>query len=185
MPRQTSSLALRQSVLQRTLLDGNVTRYPQSYFLDFVIDGQSLIQRLKPSADLVTPLNRAWLPTVPDALDELRGRRPASGLAEHRIALLVCGGCGDLECGAITASLSVTTDQVSWTEFRWEDGFQPRYEPIAAAGPGFTFDRASYDTTFSEAYDRIAALPYNELAHRGRKFLWPWQWGWRLPKPGG
>jgi hypothetical protein len=50
MPRPSSSLALRQSVLQRTLIDGNVTRYPQSYFLDFVIDGESLIQRLKPSS---------------------------------------------------------------------------------------------------------------------------------------
>ena len=34
----------------------------------------------------------------------------------------------------------------------------------------------------TSAYERIAAMPYDELDHRGRRFLWPWQWGWRMPK---
>jgi hypothetical protein len=27
----------------------------------------------------------------------------------------------------------------------------------------------------------LQAMPYDELAHRGKRFLWPWEWGWRLP----
>ncbi len=183
MSRPTSTLALEESVLQRTHFDGNLIRHPQEFFLDFVVDGESLMESLEAAGTLVTPLHRAWLPTVPDALDELRGRRPSPGLADHRVALLVCGECGDLACGAITVSLSMSAEWVTWTDFLWEDGCRPPSATTLAAAQGFVFERAAYDTTLSEAYHRVAALPYEEPPHPDRKSLWPWQWGWRLPKP--
>jgi len=38
-----------------------------------------------------------------------------------------------------------------------------------------------FERVFSSAPERLSGMPYDELAHRGRGFLWPWQWGWRLP----
>jgi hypothetical protein len=73
-------------------------------------------------------------------------------------------------------------DFVTWTNFSWENGYE---EPSAAVNTPDTiaFRRSNYETEMGGAYDRVAALAYDELAHCGRKFLWPWQWGWRLPRP--
>jgi hypothetical protein len=64
--------------------------------VDFVVDGRSLRGILPDAAELVTPLNRPWLPTVPDAIEGLQGQRHTEGLAGERTTLLVCGGCGGL-----------------------------------------------------------------------------------------
>jgi len=45
-----------------------------------------------------------------------------------------------------------------------------------------SFDRALYQNAFADAFERLASFPYDDMAHRGRRFLWPWQWGWRLPR---
>jgi hypothetical protein len=182
VPHETSTLTLQPAVLRRTLIDGNVTRYPESHFLDFMIDGASLLERLKQSDKLVTPLNRAWLDHLPDAIDNLRGRRPSPGLGPGRVALLVCGECGDLGCGAVTASLQLDWDFVSWTDFSWENSYEEP-SPLVNAPDILAFRRSEYETEMGRAYERVAGLPYDELAHHGRRFLWPWQWGWRLPRP--
>jgi hypothetical protein len=186
VPQQTSTFELRPAVLRRTLIDGNLRRHPESHFLDFVVDAESLAARVAPlidfvSINLVTPLNRAWLPAVPAAIEALLGRRAPAGLAGGQVALLVCGECGDLGCGAITASLGLNASSVSWRDFRWErDNAEP---PTALDGLGpITFRRDDYEATLRGAYQRIAGLPYDQLAHDGRRFRWPWQWGWRLPR---
>lgn len=93
---------------------------------------------------------------------------------------MVCGECGDLACGAVTASLQMDSDSVSWRDFLWEDGIA---EPCPAAGAPeeITFSRDNYETTLYDAYDRVAALPYDEPTTNERKVLWPWRWGRRLP----
>jgi len=85
-------------VLVRAIIpyDGSITRYPESHYVDFVVDGRSLRGILPDAAELVTPLNRPWLPTVPDAIEGLQGQRHTEGLAGERTTLLVCGGCGGL-----------------------------------------------------------------------------------------
>jgi hypothetical protein len=181
VPQQTSTFALRPAVLHRTVIDGNITRHPESHFLDFVVDGEAWSARLKSSGDLVTPLNRAWLPSVPAAVEELLGRRRPADLAEGRLALLVCGECGDLGCGAVTASLQLRPDSVSWTDFRWENTYSEP-SPAVNAPETVMFRRDDYEATLRGAYQRIAGLPYDPLAHDGRRFRWPWQWGWRLPR---
>jgi len=181
VPPDTSTFALQRSVLRRTLIDGNVTRHPESHFLDFVIDGDSLVVRMKMSGNLVTPLNRAWLASVPDAIDELMGRRSSPGLETGRVVLLVCGGCGDLACGAVTASLRVGADSVVWADFLWEDGYSEPSAVASAPPEAIAFSRCEYEGAMRNAHGDVAELPYDELAHRGRRFLWPWQWGWRLP----
>jgi hypothetical protein len=58
--------------------------------------------------------------------------------------LFVCGECGALGCGAITAAVSRDTESFTWSDFRHETNYEPppptRYEDI---GP-FTFAATEY-----------------------------------------
>ena len=116
-----------------------------------MIDGRSLrsvVRTLGPG--LVTELNRPWLPSVPDAVNRLLGRRPSEDLAAGRVALLVCGSCGDLGCGQLTAALGVRDAHVSWSDPLWEDGsFEPR--SVEHSYERLTFDRARYEAAFADA----------------------------------
>lgn len=182
MTEERATLRLEPAVVTRVFHDGNITRHPESHFLDLVVSGQSLRQvTATPGPELVTELNRPWLPGVPDAVATFLGRRPGEFLAPGRIPLLVCAVDGDLGCGALTAALGVGAAEVTWSDFLWEDGIvEPR--PVEHLAQAFTFDRADYEAAFAGAYERVAAFPYDELAHHGRRFLWPWQWGWKLPR---
>ena len=182
MTSKLATLRLDPGVVNGVLHDGNITRYPASNFLDFVIDDRSLRSvAWTPGPDLVTELNRPWLPSVPDAVDRLLGRRPSEHLAAGRVPLLVCGSCGDLGCGQLTAALDIADAKVSWSDFLWEDGMS-ELRPVEHLHERLTFDRTRYEAVFADAYERVAAFPYDELAHHGRRFLWPWQWGWKLPR---
>lgn len=165
MPRQTSTFALEYALHRRTVFVGNGTRHPESPFLNFVLDGEPLTARIPEWGDSVTPLNRAWLPAVPRAIDELLGRRPSPGLAASRVALLVCGECGDLGCGAMTASLQVEANSVSWADFLGANGYSEPW-PVEGAPEAVTFSRGEYEATLRGAYERLAALPYDETVHR-------------------
>lgn len=179
-----SELALVPGAETHTLFDGDVTRYPETHFLDFVVDGRSFRDVVDGGRGQVTELCRPWLDTVQESVERLLGRQETPGLPEDRVALLVCLVCGDLGCGAITARLSISEDQVTWSEFAWEDGDgDPTPVDVRLEGDDrLVFSRAAYESLLASAPDRIAAMPYEELEHRGRRFLWPWQWGWRLPR---
>lgn len=174
-------MTLSAAVLQRTVQDGSLTRYPQSHYLDFVVDARPLKEILGVGPGVVTPLNRAWLPTVAESIEELLGERPTVGLESGRTSLLVCGDCGDLACGAVTASLRADSDIVRWGDFAWENGYEAATS-LEDAPESITFARDPYRVALAGAHERVAELPYDQLAHEGRKLLWPWQWGWRLPK---
>lgn len=181
MTSKTVALRLEPAVVPHVFEDGNITRHPESHFLDLVVDDRSLRSAVgEPARDLLTQLNRPWLPEVPEAVDRLLGRRAAEFLAPGRVALLVCAVDGDLGCGQLTAALDLTHATVTWSDFLWEDGmFDPR--PVEQLEEPLTFERARYEAAFADAHERVAAFPYDELAHHGRRFLWPWQWGWKLP----
>ena len=100
-------LALVAAVEVHTFLDGNITRHPETHFLDFVVDGRSVREMVDGARCHVTELCRPWLHAV---------------------------------------------------------------------------DRAGYEAMLRSAFERVSTMPYDELEHRGRGFLWPWQWGWRMPK---
>ena len=182
MTPESAELRLVPAVVTRRLIDGNITRHPESHFLDLVVDGQSLrTTTATPGPELVTELNRPWLHVVPEAVDRLLGRRPSEDLDTGRVPLLLCHVDGDLVCGALTAALRVGDTEVTWSDFRWEDLINPP-RPVEQLDQPITFDRGQYESAFADAHDRVAGFPYDELAHHGRRFLWPWQWGWRLPR---
>jgi hypothetical protein len=176
----TNILTLVEEVHVGTWQDGRSIRRPESHFLDFEIDGTALRTRAAALTDLVTNLNRAWRPdSVQQSVDVLLGRRADADLSTGRIPVLVCGQCGGLDCGALTARLAVTDRSVRWSDWRWAD--YEGEQDVDWQLDSFVFDRRAYEAAFDHAVDRVAQMPYDKLAHEGKRTLWPWQWGWKSP----
>lgn len=148
-------------------------------FLDFVVDGVSLRTMAAHAGygtDFVTPLCRCWSAShVATAVDQLLGGDEASG---ELVEMLVCKVCGDRDCGAILAEVTVGAEDVIWSDWRWTDFHPGDAERIDM--PTVRFERVAYEQLVSGAAALVAALPYEQTAGRRRRF-WPWQWGWRLP----
>ena len=179
MTSKLATLRLEPAVHTHDVMDGRVARQPRSHFLEFLIDGVSLRRTAHGEGDLVTGLNRSWWSQDPSAVETLLGRRPAPDLESGRIPLLVCGECGDLACGAVTAALDMGPSEVTWSDFRWENGYDEP-EPIDSLVVPIRFERGQYEAELANAGHRVAALSENqplfrEKSRRGRQFRWPWQ----------
>ena len=175
-------LELVPDEVELRMQDGNITRRPVSHFLDLVVNGQSLIRLLNGEGNYVTNLNRAWVSAViPEHVAVMLGRQQDPELGPGRVALIVCAMDGDIGCGAVTASLSLTPETVSWSDFRWEDG-REQFEVPEGLPDVLTFKRRQYEQQFEQAVGRVSELPYDKAEHTPRGLLWLWQWGWRLPR---
>lgn len=152
-------------------------------FLDFVVDGVSLrtmAEHAGYGGGFVTPFCRRWVASqVAAAVDQLLKGNGGSG---ESVEMLVCSVCGDRGCGAVVADVTVETEQVVWSDWRWTDHDPVQGEHIDL--PTMRFERGSYERLVSGAAAFVAALPYVETADR-RRVLWPWRWGWRLPRSNG
>lgn len=153
MTAHKAELRLAPEVYPRQKLPGRRRRH---HFLDFVIDGTSLLEAAEQQDQLVTSLSSAWRkPCVRAAIENLLGRGAADGLDSDRIALLVCPECGDLGCGQVTAELAVTDHEVTWRDFRWETGWEEPESWDLLTG-SVTFDRSQYEAELDEAARRVA-----------------------------
>ena len=183
MTRTLSTLTLAQATHEHAVMAGRGIRHSSSYFLDFFIDDVQLTRAVG-ELGFVTALNGEWvLEHVTSAVEVLLGRRPAADLAAGRVPLLVCGECGDLACGALTATLEVGPSEVTWSQFSWEDGYQPS-GPVDSLVEPIRFDREQYESTLAEARSRVTALPPAEPRYSEpdtgeqpthRRWIWPWQ----------
>ncbi|MGW4488073.1 hypothetical protein ACWEOE_30030 [Amycolatopsis sp. NPDC004368] len=99
-------------------------------YLDFAVDGAPLGERLRALGDDVIADAGFTLPPFPDG----------------RVPLYVCPECGDLGCGAVTAVIERTADEVVWRDFGRQTDYDPAvfFERYTGLGP-FRFDRAQYD----------------------------------------
>jgi len=167
-----NSLDLEPEMTSYDWEDGNRDRHVEAHYLDFVIDGRALGAMISEagSGEYVTPLCRLWLGQVPEEIDRLQGRTPTPDLDSGRVALLVCRVCDDLGCGALTARLEIEVNRVVWSQWLWESNLEPASVPQLTESA--IFDRIAYERAFSSAPERLSSMPYDELAHRGRRFLW-------------
>ncbi len=155
-----------------------------THFLDFVVDGQRATDMFPFAKDMTTLLN-PWVSMISESIPELLGNVPVAALSEGRIRLLVCGSCGDLACGAATATLNMTKDSVTWSDFMWEDGYRPaRY--IENLPDGIVFDKRTYEEALSGVPERLAALPSMQVSdvtseHKSTAAL-PWHLGRKIMK---
>ena len=124
----------------------------QRDYLDFVVDGRSLRDRLPPG-DTVTALG--WSMVERDDIDRLL-LRAAPELPTGRVAIYVCPECGDIGCGAVTIEIAETADAFVWSNFAWEvdydDEIVQRYEGV---GP-FEFEKAAYSSVLNERIAQVA-----------------------------
>ena len=174
-----NELSLEPSETTYRNLDGNRLMTRSVPFLDYVVDGTPLRVMLRDAGydnDSVTGLCRSW----PGSAEQTAAALLRGGSdREAGIDILVCAVCGDRDCGALVADVFLGTETVTWAAWRFADS--SGMEPIQAL-PRFTFDRIRYEELLRTAPAAAAALPYDEQANRPRRFLWPWQWGWRLPR---
>lgn len=141
------------------------TRFPHNYaggshkserhFLDFLIDGQSLWEKLgKPEMVSVLCREYATEETV-RAINRLLLAEGADFPNERR-SLFICAECAELGCGAITAIVWKEGETVTWEDFGYENTYEEnvRRDEYAAVGP-FTFNAVSYERTLEEAWHRL------------------------------
>lgn len=161
-----------------------------------VVDGRLLRHLLTdtpgdPTADWVvgpsvaSVLTHSWPSGMPEAAYVLLGERP-SPLANGRVPIFVCQGCGDPSCNAVTAAMTAGPDTVSWSDLAWETD-EPDTQGVdpVLVGP-LVFDRREYEAEirrFVDTFDEVRASlpdalaprrsPENGRRSRRRRPWWP------------
>jgi len=114
---------------------------------DFVVDGQSLHARI--GGDVVGALG--WSDAVWESavVERLQGRA-APDFPPDRVALYVCPECGELDCGAVTASITRAGDVLTWSNFAFQNGPEIVNDAQRIALEPFHFDRGAYGRLLRE-----------------------------------
>lgn len=115
---------------------------------DFLVDGKSLHARI--GGDVIGALgwgDAAWESAV---IERLQGRA-APDFPPDRVALYVCPECGELDCGAVTASVTRDGDVFTWSNFAFQNGLEIANDLQRIALEPFLFDRSAYGRLLREA----------------------------------
>lgn len=128
-------------------------------WLDFMIDGSSLHDRLE-VADLDLIGGFGWGEEEGRLvyLNRLLLREPP-GLESGRVPLFVCPECGDIGCGAITIRLEKVGQSIRWSDFGYENDYDPEtpiLERYRGVGP-FVFPFEGYVTVLEAAAKKLAS----------------------------
>ena len=124
---------------------GNGMSKAERNYIDFIVSGQSLGQIFGiPNFDRIGTFG--WSPNKEyenNRIDEFLGIAEPE-LTSGRTSFYVCPQCGDIGCGAITATIEVTDTLVIWKDFGYEDDYsEPELADYKQIGP-FTFDKTEY-----------------------------------------
>jgi hypothetical protein len=122
---------------------------------DIVVDGRRLAEhfvgRRGAHPGNVVPIGwrAADLSVERQTLQQLLGLAP-SGLSSGRVAVLVCEECGDIGCGALAARIDRRASVVTWTDWAYENGYEPASDLSWPTDPeSFEFDLKAYEQAFS------------------------------------
>ena len=148
----TSSLSLAWRLRPGAASQGGGAKTLRHH-LDFIVDGRSLFELVHAEVrDLVGVLGWCLSPiddlTVARLLLEQPSPYPAG-----RMTLFVCPECGDIGCGAITATVSLQNGRYTWRNFGYENNYDSSmsdFVTYAAVGP-FEFEAGDYRTVLQSA----------------------------------
>lgn len=128
-------------------------------FLDFVIDGDSFYDQV--AQDLISPLGWGVSTYHQIAIDRFLMIAPPD-FADGRSSILVCGECGDLGCGALSAIIEEVGDLIIWKAFKYQNNYDADIglagKDYSDLGP-FSFDAYEYKRVIRQA----GALPDEHL----------------------
>jgi len=131
----------------------------ERHFLDFVINGQSLWEKVGRPRDLVSVICYEYSreETI-KAVNRLLLTEKAVIPADRR-SLFICSECGDIGCGAVTAMVVRDGQEIAWKDFGYENDYEEKVllDDYKQVGP-YTFDFAEYETILFEAIESLKAL---------------------------
>jgi len=120
--------------------------------VDFLIDGESLLTQLAEAdgghADLMGCLVSGFPEHNQKKLALLVSHAPVE-TDEGRVLLYVCPECGDIACGSFAAKIRINADAVEWSDFAYENGYEPA-RPLPGIGP-FVFSTQGYKSVVTQA----------------------------------
>lgn len=75
-----------------------------------------------------------------------------SKLESGRVPVLVCEECGDVGCGAFAVRVVREDDLIKWTDWAYENGYEPARELTWPTRPSnLVFDRNTYESEIRKA----------------------------------
>lgn len=114
--------------------------------IDFLVDGESLLQRLVKVDDGHADFMGCFVNGYPEQnaknaekLIVLAGPDTDTG----RVLLYICPECGDIGCGAYTARVTKADQYYTWSEFAYENGYEDA-RLLEDVGP-FSFESDAYE----------------------------------------
>lgn len=121
---------------------------PREY-LDFFISGKSLKTLLDiETADYITLFGWGTNKEYDRHILNVFRLKEKSQLETGRVMIYVCPECGDIDCGAITATIKDFGDRIIWRDFGYETDYGGLTETYDQIEP-IEFDRISYFKAFS------------------------------------
>ncbi len=134
-------------------LDKNGVGAHERFTIDFIINGKSLYELLDVARlDLVGRFSQEtekWNRESADVF--LTTQQP--DLENGRTMLFVCPECGDIGCGAITVKITKEDTEYTWSEFGYENNYDPAmtdFDSYRRVGP-FRFAIENYRQAIEKA----------------------------------
>lgn len=137
------------------------TKTPVTY-LDYTVEGVRLLEHLSvsepPFLDYVGVIQAAWPIETVAAIERLLADTPGD-LPDGRVSLYVCPECGDLGCGAVTATIAFEPETVTWRAIGVQTDSEDEVFPLDGVNDAeVTFDRGTYDGVLRRELDRLRPL---------------------------
>jgi len=83
------------------------------------------------------------------SIEQLLGSKP-SALSSGRVPVLVCEECGDVACGTLAVRIERRDGVITWTDWAYENGYEPPSELAWPTYPEvFEFDASEYERAFA------------------------------------
>lgn len=136
-------------ILNRTARKIGANQTPREYF-DFFVSGHSLKTILNiETADFITLLGWGTNQEYDKHILNVFRLKEKSQLDSGRVMIYVCPECGDINCGAVTATIKDFGDRIIWSDFGYETDTGGMTETYDQVKP-IEFARASYFSAFSK-----------------------------------